>query len=447
MNKVLIGMTAVVLMAAPAVAQEVPQAVAPAYNCDFEPACEVAPGIYGKMSSPVASKFNLSFGGIVKLDYAYNSVNLGTNGALGTLIPGGIPKTSSAQGQQDQSILTARQSRFWMKADGPTLLGAKTAALIETDFYGTGAGNNEAALLRMRHAYATLDWAGPGTQLLLGQSWDIFMLSIANTVDFGSGNTTGNPGSPRVTQIRLTQKAKLSDQNTLKLVLGVQNPVQDTNLGTNAAGTDTWGGMVNVAGQAMLVSKALGTSPGYGGLSMNPLTMGFYGLYGNENVAGNAHTVDSWGYGFYALVPVLASKDGKSRAMTATLEGQAYMAANMAFNYATAKTLVGPAGDKGPAKGYGYFGQLIFYPTQELGISTGYGRRAASDSNSYVSSGIKDFEKSNSHFFANVAYDLNAAVRVAVEFQNLNTQYGNVTAGTSDHGTANVGRLAFYYFF
>ena len=446
MKKVLIGMTAVVLMAAPVIAQDVAQPAAPAYNTDFEPSSEVAPGIYGKMSSPAASKFKLSFGGIVKLDYAYNSVNLGTNGALGTLIPGGIPKTSSVQGQQDQSIFTARQSRFWLKADGPLLLGAKTASLIEADFYGVGAGSNEAALLRMRHAYATLDWAGSGTQLLFGQSWDIFTLAIANTVDFGSGNTTGNPGSPRVSQIKLTQKVNLNNQNTLKFVVGVQNPVQDTNLGTNAT-TDTWGGMVNVAGQAMLVSKALGTAPGYGGFSMNPLTMGFFGLYGNENVAGNKGTVDSWGYGFYTSVPVLASKDGKSRAMTATLEGQAYMAANMAFNYATAKTLVGPAGDKGPAKGYGYFGQLIFYPTQELGVSTGYGRRAASDYDSYVASGIKDFEKSNSHFFVNAAYDLNAAVRVAVEYQNLDTQYGNITAGTSDHGTANVGRLAFYYFF
>lgn len=446
MKKILISMTALVLMVTPAISQDVLQQASPNYNTDFEPSSEVAPGIYGKMSSPAAGKFKLSFGGLVKLDYAYNSINLGTNGALGTLIPGGIPKSSSAQAQQDQSIFTARQSRFWLKADGPALLGAKTASLIEADFYGVGAGSNEAALLRMRHAYATLDWAGSGTQLLLGQSWDIFTLAIANTVDFGSGNTAGNPGSPRVSQIKLTQKVNLNGQNTLKFALGVQNPVQDTNLGTNA-GNDTWGGMVNVAGQAMLVSKVMGSSPGYNGLSLNPLTMGFFGLYGNENVVGNASPVDSWGYGFYAFVPVLSSKDGKSRAMSVTLEGQAYMAANMAFNYATAKTVVGPAGDKSPAKGYGYFGQMIFYPTQELGISSGYGRRAATDHDSYVASGIKDFEKTNSHFFANVAYDLNAAVRVAVEYQNLNTQYGNITAGTSDSGTANVGRLAFYYFF
>ena len=418
MKRVLITTTALLAMAAPVLAED---------------------------PSPVESKFKLSMGGIVKLDYAYNSVNLGTNGALGTLVPKGIPKESSAAGQQDQSILTARQSRVWLKSEGPSLLGAKTSALIEADFYGTGAGSNEAALLRMRHAYGALDWKD--TQVLFGQTWDMFTMSIANTVDFGGGNTTGNPGNPRVTQIRVTQKVSLDDKNTLKFVLGVQNPTQDSNLGTNAAATDTWGGMVNVAGQALLVSKALGTAPGTGGFSLNPLSAGFYGLYGKEEVAGNNKNVDSWGYGFYTFVPVLASKDGKSRAMTASLEGQVYMAANMASNYATAATFVGSAGNKIPAKGYGFFGQAIFYPTQQIGISAGYGQRAAYDDNSYVASGIKDYEKTNSHFFANVAYDLNAAIRVAAEYQRLETNYGNITAGTSDKGLANVGRLAFYYFF
>ena len=34
-------------------------------------------------------------------------------------------------------------------------------------------------------------------------------------------------------------------------------------------------------------------------------------------------------------MPVLKSKDGKNRAMTMSLEGQGYMAANMTFNGAT----------------------------------------------------------------------------------------------------------------
>lgn len=439
---------AALLLAAPAMAQEASQTTAPAYNCDFEPSCEVAPGIYGKMASPVTSKFNLSIGGFVKLDYAYNSVNLGSAiPAIGTL-QGGIPKSSSVAGQQDQSIFTARQSRIWLKAAGPTLLGGKTNSVIEMDFYGTGAGSNESPLPRLRLANGTIDWAN--TQMLFGQAYDIFGPAISSTIDFGSGNKTGTPNNPRVPQIRVTQKMKLSEDTNLKLILGVQNPVQDTNA-QNGTTSDSWGAMPNVAGQAMLVSKSLGVAPGYFGQSMNSLTAGLFGLYGNQDVGGNDKTVDSWGYGFYTFVPLMPSKDGKSRAMTASFEGQVYLGANLSVIGATAGTVVGQSGDKTAAKGYGLFGQCILYPTQELAITAGYGSRNTYNKDSY--SGISNFEKSNSNLYVNVAYDLNAAVRIAAEYQNLTTQYGNVANGTgnlaglSDKGTANIARLAAFYFF
>jgi hypothetical protein len=54
----------------------------------------------------------------------------------------------------------------------------------------------------------------------------------------------------------------------------------------------------------------------------------------------------------------------------------------------------------------------------------------------------------------NLAYDLNAAIRVAAEYQKLSTEYGNVKdvpggnlAGLTDSGRADIIRLAAYYFF
>lgn len=455
MKKKVFGILAAGLLAAvPAMAEEVPQATAPAYNCDFQPSCEVAPGLYGKISQPVTSKFKLSIGGFVKLDYAYNSVDFGNSGAL---IPGNgaVPKTTSVAGQSDQSIFTARQSRFWLKVAGPDFVGAKTSALIEVDFYGDPAAAAESPQIRMRQAWGSIDWANTG--IMFGQAYDIFGPMIASTVDFRSGAAFGNPNNPRVPQIRLTQKVALGDANSLKLVLGLQDPNQNGN--NNAGLSDTsFGTAVNVAAQAMFISKALGVSPGYWGLSMNSLTAGVFGLVGSQKVvlATGNKSVDSWGYGLYTFVPVLKSKDGKNRAMTMSLEGQAYMAANMSFNTATAGTSVGLAADPHAAKGYGFSAQTIFYPTQDLGITVGYGRRNAYNYADYRNT--PNFQKSSSNLFFNVAYDLNAAIRIAAEYQNVNTQYGNVTnvttgttastlGGLSGTGTANIGRFSVLYFF
>jgi hypothetical protein len=394
-------------------------------------------------AAPVTSMFDLSIGGFVKLDYAYNSVNFGNNGSL-TPGSGLIAKRASTAGSQEQSLFTARQSRLWFKASGPEFMGAKTNALIEGDFYGDPAGAAESPQFRMRLAYGSLDWKN--TQILFGQNWDIFGPFVASTVDFRSGATTGAPNNPRVPQVRLTQKVNFNADNTLSFVIGAQDPNQDGNNNNAAA---NYGAAVNGAGQIMFTSKALGAAPGYFGLPMKPLTLGVFGLYGTSKAVAPAtavnHTVDSYGYGFYGFIPVLKSSDGKSRAMTMSLEGQVYKAANMAFNSATATTVFdNTAANPNEAKGYGIGAQAIFYPTQELGITAGYGKRGAVDYDHYRQA---DFAKSTTQYYGNVSYDLNAAVRVMGEYQYLETLYGRPTAGTHNLGAANILRLAAFYFF
>jgi putative salt-induced outer membrane protein YdiY len=426
------------------------------------------------MSSPVTSKFKLSIGGFVRLDYAYNSVNLGTNGGSQLPSSGLIPKTTSLAAQSNQSMFTARQSRFWLKVAGPTFLGARTGGLIEADFYGNSgntATDNENAVVRMRHAYGTLDWTN--TQVLFGQTNDMFGPMSASTLDTRSGGW-GVPLQPRITQLRLTQKIPFNADNSLKLVLGVQNPNQDSNTNTAPTATSpgsTYGDAVNAAAQLMYISKALGQAPGYYGLSMNNLTFGPFGLIGRQNVNGNVHPLDSWGYGAYLFVPLLKSKDGKDRTMTASLEAEGYMAANLAVNTATPQAFVyggaptagGVAFDARPAKAYGYGAQLIFYPVQDLGITFGYSIRKIYNNFDYQKSFngksyASGYLKSNDLIYANIAYDLNAAVRIAAEYENANSQYGtDPTAYTTiagvpyplanGTGTVNVGRFVFFYFF
>lgn len=484
MKKVLVTIAGMLLLSSPAMAIEIPQGTAtapPAYNCDYEPSCEVSPGIYGKMASPVTSKFNLSIGGFVELQYAYNSQNLGVNGYVFPGAPtGGLSPVGSNLAKEHQSEFSARTSRFWLKVAGPTFLGAKTNALIEADFIGTSAtlstNVNENGFLRLRHAYGSLDW--PNTQVLFGQFWDIFGPASAGTIDFRHGATTGAPNNPRVAQIRLTQKIPFNDDNSLKLVVGVQNPVQDyMSPGDASTSTIANGDAPNVAAQLMFVSKALGVAPGPLGMSMNSLQAGFFGLWGNEqlNVAGVNHTnsVDAYGYGFYGFIPLLKSKDGMSRAMTASLETQGYISAginwdganastNLAFTNASVSPPAGAAGlvsnlyrNGSAAKGYGVYGQLIFYPIQDLGITTGYMRRNAMNYGQFTNTisgagAVTTFEAYNEIIYANINYDLNAAVKLATEYEHAKTQYGrnfNATGTIGNFGQDNIFRVSAFYFF
>jgi len=465
MKKILVTIVTVLLPTL-ALADELPPGgSAAAFNCDYQPSCEVAPGVYGKMSSPAQSKFDLSIGGFVRLDYAYNSENFGAGGFQspdGTVPSRGIT-SQNGPANQSQSILTARTSRLWFKVGGPTFLGAKTGAYVEADFVGDASAATESPMVRMRQAKGTLDW--DKVQVLFGEDWDIFGPMVAGSIDFRNGTAYGTPNSQRVPQLRVTTRTDLNENNAIKVVLGAQDPTQIGNNSTAGSSDQTtaapggYGAAVNVAGQISLVSKSLGTAPAIYGLGLKPLTATFFGLYGSEKAPSNDnHHLDSYGYGFYAFVPLLSSKDGKCRAGSISFEGQTYAAYNMAFNHATALAAVGtpasgatstfaPTSDLSPARGYGYAAEIIGYPTQDLGITVGYGSRRARDYDSYT--GMASYQKWTSSFYANASYDLNAAVRVAAEYQNLQSKYGNAngTPSVDALGNDNTIRFAAYYFF
>lgn len=437
------------------------------FNTDAQPSPEVAPGFYGKMSSQVLSKFNLSIGGYVKLDYAYNSANLGSNGVISP-ISGAIPSksingtgaNSALFANQDQSVLSLKQSRIWFKIDGPPLSGAKTGGFLEVDFFGDNSAAAESPMPRLRHAYGTIDW--PLTQVLFGQYWDMFAPMIASTEDFRTAAPQGAPYGPRIPQIRLTQKVDLSTNQQLKLVAAVQDPNQTGN--NQSAVTGQYGPNVNYAGQIFYINKSPGLAPGYMSLSMNPFIAGVFGIYGSEKAASNSNnSIQSWGYGFYTFAPILGSKDGKSRAMTLAFEGQVYEAANLAYSGATSISVTGttpaggtagstsntfdPNGNQKPAENWGYIAQLKFFPIQDLGLTAGYGTRYALNDSDFA--GISNFQRQTRQFYVNATYDLNAAIRVATEWQNFETKYGNVNgvSGANANGDDNTFRLCAYYFF
>ena len=454
-------------MAAPALAAETGGTP---YNCDFEPDCEVAPGAYAVLEQPVMGKFKINFGGWARLDYVHNSTNLGPTGAL---LPGTIPKLSSNQGEESQSLLSGRGSRLWLKITGPGFLGAKTKAFFESDFQGDFASGQENPQLRMRHYFGTLDWGT--TQLLFGQTttgWGMFPL---NSLALSPGTFGGSTVTLRVPQIRLTQAVKFNRDNQLKFVLTVEDPAQSNNTGRSAtfgalpnsdtgvippAGITTkWSDRPVVGSQLVWYNKSLGVAPTNEGFAMKDLALGVFGIYGTQEALGVSKSIKSYGYGVYTNVPILRSKDGRSRKMTLDLEASGYMGANIAYLGSTfgttnpaissVATANGPVATQAaavtPLRGWGGFGHLIFYPTQQLGITLIAGRKSAYHFDDYI--GLTNYAKSNTLTEINAKYDVNAAIRIGVGFDQATTRYGNVTAGTSDRGINNAYRFVAWYYF
>jgi hypothetical protein len=79
------------------------------------------------------------------------------------------------------SIIT----RLGLQITGPDVLGAKTSARVETDFYATA--NAYTYLLRLRHAFINLKWQN--TDLLLGNYWHPIIVNeiLPATISFGAG--------------------------------------------------------------------------------------------------------------------------------------------------------------------------------------------------------------------------------------------------------------------
>ncbi|HIJ86642.1 MAG TPA: hypothetical protein HPP97_03040 [Desulfuromonadales bacterium] len=327
--------------------------------------------------------------------------------------------------------------------------------------------------MRMRLAYATLDW--PDTQVLFGQFWDIWAPVPGNTLDFRQAGPDGAAANPRVPQVRITQKFNLSDSNMIKLAVAVQNPSQNAPEGVTPStpygpsvptANDPSLGTINSYGQApnagfqlSFISKALGAAPGFWGMPMKPLEIGLFGIVGKQKFSpytvGASPTIyrdkDATvsGLGAFAFVPVLKSSDGKSRAMTASLEAQAYTGKGLAVQGVNTAQLSGAPGMKEMPKALGVLTQGVLYPTQEWGVTAGYGYR------SVIGSAPRDrgTERNQYLAFVNTAYDFNAAVRVAAEYEHAKSNFfgtpttgGNVGA-TADNGQINTFRLCAMYFF
>jgi len=134
-----------------------------------------------------------------------------------TLRPSKIPTESGQFGSDGQAILSARQSRFGVKADLPTDTGpVKTK--FEFDLFGVGVDEGQTTI-RLRHAY------GEYGNWLAGQTHSLFMdVDIfPNTIDYW--------GPAGMSFFRLPQIRYTFGQTENKFAIALEHPTEDIDPG------------------------------------------------------------------------------------------------------------------------------------------------------------------------------------------------------------------------
>lgn len=129
-------------------------------------------------ATPAAKEWDVSMYGFIRTDYIFDSrksvqvreLNLNLYPMDETLLTTDNNEDQNAVGQ---SNFLSVVSRFGVKAKGPNVWGAKMTGTLEGDFFGnteaTATSNSSIGMLRLRHAFVTMDWSK--SSLTLGQTW------------------------------------------------------------------------------------------------------------------------------------------------------------------------------------------------------------------------------------------------------------------------------------
>lgn len=166
-----------------------------------------------KLEAQKKKDWGVSFYGFVRSDYIFDSRQNSYVRELNlNLYP--LDEKLDANGKDingaGASNFLAVTSRVGTKISGPKVWGAKVSAQIEADFFGnteinkSSSGSGSIGLLRVRHAFATLDWEK--TSLTLGQTW--YPSFITDVFPGVSGFNTGILFNPFgwATQVKISQK-------------------------------------------------------------------------------------------------------------------------------------------------------------------------------------------------------------------------------------------------
>ncbi len=348
------------------------------------------------------SKYQVDLYGFIKLDAAYDTSRTSTGNFARWVLPEGV------NNNDDQFNMTANQSRFGLKFQGPEAPGMRTSGKVEVDFYGGGPENK--AHLMMRHAYLQVDWPESDFSILAGQTSDVVSPLVPSTLNYTVGWWAGNPGYRRP-QLRLTKGFEVGENSRLLLQGALARTIGDTTAVSHPGDTGEDAGFPSLQGRAALTFPLL---------TDKKTTVGISGVWGREeydiDAMDNSEDMDVWMANLDLTIPITDKVAFKGEVWTgANLD--AYLAG---IGQGVNATTIDEIGAKGG------WGALSFGPYGKWRFNVGAGIDDPHDGD--LNTGDRE---RNTSVFANTIFDINEAVQCGFEVSRWETDYKDEEDGDS----------------
>jgi hypothetical protein len=413
------------------------------------------------------SRFDVTIGGMVKVDVGYASQGQGAD-----MVFGARSSTSSTQNVLDEYgnfFMAAGETRLNFLVKGPDAWGAKTSAFIEGDFRGAAGASAAYGLFQLRHAFLKFDW--PESSLLIGQTWQSWgLLPCFCLLGFNElGPFLKGVREPQITYTQNFGK-------DWSVALGIFSPVPTEN---QVGGSNLVDDYTRI-GYPHLTTEILWKSDACGKIGPWMMQFGVGGFIGQEKatyVSGtntralqtqtapypptgtaqyaadfNDDKVLSWAASFKWYIPIIPEKKPGAMGGSLGFAGVVYTGQNMPrylgpFGYGSYDQDTTVTGDQFVAPVVtGGWGQLFYYLSDQWSVNFQYGYGHYTFSRQYQAANVNNIETVK-HYVGNVIYDVNAAIRLGVEGSYLYTRYSAPTSGVKTDGAMWGARFAAYYFF
>jgi hypothetical protein len=325
--------------------------------------------------------------------------------------------------------MTARQSRFGLRYQGPEVMGGKLSGNVELDLFGGKAplGNGVSMdLVRVRLAYGRLDWKDVSIEA--GQDWAVFSpLNPTSLASFAipSMSASGNPWI-RSPQFRFDWRSDTSQPTRVLLQLAALDP----NVGDNSTTVvDARTPGIGERGRGPAVESRLAVITKIGERDATVGISSHYGRGDNVGVlAGSTVTrpVDSWGVNLDYTLPIQKHF---------TLSGEAFVGRALGlFSVASGQSVlpVGTPGEHGVlARGGWAQGQINFNAKWQMNLAYGL----ESDAGRNLRTGDRG---KNQTYMTNLMYKLSPHITWAWEWRRFLSDYRNQQAVNAIGDTANM---------